>query len=190
MATQAREAADIVEDLLVASRADAGQVSTDDVRTELAAETNAVVRALHLDETIGKSVTVEDNPVAVRADPLRLRQIIRNMLTNAVRHGGNRIVVRTKVRNGYGVVEVADDGTNFDTAEIATMFAPYGRATRTDLSTGSIGLGLTVSRQLATLMGGSLEASREQEMTSFRLSLPLADRDAASVSKTSHGLFS
>ena len=115
-------------------------------------------------------------PTRVVSDPLRLRQIVRNLLTNAIRNGGDRISVRTYMTDDGGHIEVSDDGAGFEAEDAERIFAPYGRAKRTDLATGSIGLGLTVSRQLARLMGGDLVAMRQNGLTTFRLSLPLSDQ--------------
>ncbi|MDJ0960449.1 MAG: HAMP domain-containing sensor histidine kinase [Acidimicrobiia bacterium] len=173
--SQAYEAVDIVEDLLVAARVDAGQVTLMVSATDLQREVESVISSQgRADRTDEKSIESVLGPIQVDADPLRLRQIVRNLLTNAIRHGGNHISVRTLSADGHGHVEVSDDGGGFDLDDAEAIFAPYGRAKRTNLATGSIGLGLTVSRELARLMGGDLMAIRDEGFTTFRLSLPLS----------------
>jgi signal transduction histidine kinase len=172
---QAREAADIVEDLLVVFRSTEGGVGVEVSDTTLQEALDTVVAATKAGRLPGgKSIEVDAIPIEVRVDPLRLRQIIRNLLTNAVRHGGDDIRIRAFVRAKTAVVEVTDNGPGFDDDEIEKLFQPYGRSRRTKPGTGSIGLGLTVSRQLARQMGGELNARRSDGITVFELRLPLA----------------
>ena len=173
---------DIVEDLLVTARFDSGQVTLTVAPTDVASEVKAVLEAQDTEKQLESMIL----PIQVEADPLRLRQIIRNLITNALRHGGDRIAVRSFSKDGLGYIEVADDGAGFDATDAENIFAPYGRATQTDLSTGSIGLGLTVSRQLAQLMGGELNVVREDDWTTFRLSLPLTDQSTSDPVNSPH----
>lgn len=172
---QAQEAADIVEDMLVVFRSTSGQVAVDVTTACLATEAETVAAAVEASRLPdSKTIVLDTVPVAVAADPLRLRQIIRNLVTNAIRHGGDSITVRTWAEADGGVVLVADDGPGFDADETEKLFQPYGRSRKTDTKTGSIGLGLTVSRQLARQMGGELSARRAEDLTLFELRLPLA----------------
>ena len=168
---QAHEAVAIVEDLLVAARFESGQIALTTSAIDVSPEIDEVVMSLATDKSIESLVL----PIYVDADALRLRQIVRNLVTNAIRHGGDHITVRSFSAGRYCHIEVADDGVGFDAAEVETVFAPYGRSQHTDMGTGSIGLGLTVSRHLARLMGGDLVAEREEGFTTFRLSLPLVE---------------
>jgi len=173
---QAHEAADIVEDLLVAFRQQPGEIPLQIGTTDLAEEAQTVVSAFTSTRSSGSQrVSLEGDRVIVAADPLRLRQIIRNLVTNAHRHGGDQMTVHTYQKEGYGFVAVADNGQGFDPDEAEMLFKPYGRSRHTDTSTGSVGLGLTVARQLARLMGGDLTARRDEESTVFELELPLAE---------------
>ncbi|HSM45622.1 MAG TPA: ATP-binding protein, partial [Acidimicrobiia bacterium] len=112
--------------------------------------------------------------VKVDADPTRVRQIIRNLLTNAIRYGGAQVVVSSRAEGGLGFLQVRDDGPGIDTEHIERIFRPYERVANADVARpGSVGLGLYVSRQLANLMGGELTCRREPGETVFELSLPL-----------------
>lgn len=112
--------------------------------------------------------------VKVLADPQRTRQIIRNLLTNARRYGGERIEVTMRAVDEMACLEVADDGPPISADEQARMFEAYDRLRPEETIPGSNGLGLTVSRELAHLMGGRLELRREDEMNVFCLLVPLA----------------
>lgn len=105
------------------------------------------------------------------ADPRRVRQVIRNLLTNAVRYGGPNIRVRIS-SDDMARVEVRDDGPEF-AADQERIFEAFQRAHSTPTQPSSLGLGLTISRGLAEAMGGSLTHRRDEGWTVFELRLPL-----------------
>jgi signal transduction histidine kinase len=163
---QASEMANIVEDLLVAARADVGTVSVQTKPVDLAAELAATVSGL------GMSLDLPSvSPPLVHADPHRVRQILRNLLTNAQRYGGPqcRVVVGTVQEAVW--LEVRDNGGGIPDEESERIFEPYVSSG----GVGSVGLGLSVSRQLAELMGGTLHYERSAAESVFRLQLPMAE---------------
>jgi PAS domain S-box-containing protein len=171
IAQQSREVAFIVEDLLVAARVEIETVSIDLQPVDLDAEVSATISGWPSE--FG-SIEFQPGHVKVRADPTRLRQITRNLLTNAIRYGGDRVVVITEAAEDRGVVEVRDDGPGIGADDLERIFEPYERASGVEAARpGSVGLGLYVSRQLARLMGGDLLCRREDGETVFELTLPL-----------------
>src|SRR5690606_17296957 len=112
----------------------------------------------------------------VRGDAGRISQIIRNLTTNAVRHGGPEVEVEVGHGAGTGWLEVRDSGAGVDPDVAARIFTPFA----TTGQPGSTGLGLAVSHQLAQAMGGRLIYVRRDGWTVFRLELPAAT--AASIS--------
>ena len=98
-----------------------------------------------------------ENTITALADPTRVRQVVRNLATNAIRHGGHQRRVTVRQVSDQAVVEVRDDGDPIPPALQTTMFDPYER-TRYITSTRpeSVGLGLTVARSLVASMGGEL----------------------------------
>ena len=170
---QSRDMADIVEDLLVAARADLGTLSIRPDKVDLRAEVDSVVATGSLRaKTSSVDLEVEGETVFAWADGLRCRQVIRNLVTNALRYGGSRIRIRVAATGGRSVVEVADDGVGLDETEGARIFEPYYRARQVPTQPGSVGLGLAVSRQLARLMGGDVRYERRDGWTVFVLELP------------------
>lgn len=108
-----------------------------------------------------------------RADPLRFRQIIRNLLTNAARYGGSDIWIEVSDVGDSVIIAVVDDGNGVHPRYAATIFEAYERGHESEPSMpGSVGLGLAVSRRLADLMGGSLQYRRAGGNTRFELRLP------------------
>jgi PAS domain S-box-containing protein len=169
---QATEVGDLVEDLLVASRADQGEVPISLGATDLWEQVDAVVAArLH-----GTEIRMEgrDGQAKVFADAIRVRQILRNLLVNADRYGGPNVSVSVESRDASRVVEIRDDGDGIPRAHRSFIFEPYHRAHRAEGRTESVGLGLTVSRHLAELMGGGLDYEYRDGESIFSLTLPAA----------------
>lgn len=174
---QSRDMADIVEDLLASARADGGTLSIRPEPVDFAELANNVVAGGRVNELAGgKTLHLIGGGVLVNADPLRVRQIIRNLITNALRYGGSTVEVRLGVEGDYGLLEVADDGDGLPTLELEQLFEPFYTSNQTPSQPGSVGLGLTLSRTLARLMGGDVSADRRDGWTVFGLRLPVAVR--------------
>jgi signal transduction histidine kinase len=170
IAQQSAEVAHIVEDLLVAARADIGKLPISagsiDLRTEFDSALSSIPELEVERELVG-----ENAPIAF-ADPSRVRQIIRNLLGNAHRYGGSQVRVRFGAENDRTWLEVCDDGDGVSGTDSVKIFQPYERAHNAAGQPMSVGLGLTVSRKLAELMGGSIRYSYEDGWAIFRLDLP------------------
>lgn len=168
VSSQAAEMADIVNDLLVASRADMGTVVVEPQEVDLIAEVEATVEGLGMTVEMPKEPTPQ-----VWADPRRVRQILRNLLTNAQRYGGPSRRITSGALRDRVWLEVRDNGLGISDEVAAHIFEPY--VTGNTGVHGSVGLGLAVARQLAELMDGSLTYERSAGDTVFRLLLPLAE---------------
>jgi signal transduction histidine kinase/CheY-like chemotaxis protein len=121
-------------------------------------------------------------PTAVRADEKRLRQILINLLGNAVKftaRGEVRLVLR--YARQMATFEIIDTGPGITSSELERIFEPFARASSAASSgTPGSGLGLTIARMLAELMGGELGASSEPGRgTTFRLRLFLPELQTA-----------
>ncbi len=168
VAEQSRELAHLVEDLLVAARVESGGLTVQVTEFDLRAEAETVVAAL------GLEVPVRGQEAVVAADPLRCRQIIRNLLTNAKRYGGDHIEIRLASEADRIVLSVVDDGDGVPEEDAKRIFDAYVRGHEA-VAPGSVGIGLAVSRNLADLMGGALEYRRRDGLTEFHLVLPSLD---------------
>ncbi len=111
---------------------------------------------------------------AAMGDPLRTRQIIANMVGNAVKYTvRGRIEVRVERRENLIAIEVADTGPGLSREELDQAFQAFQRVERTGAGVTGAGLGLSLSRQLARLMGGALDATSAVGVGScFTLTLP------------------
>lgn len=100
-------------------------------------------------------------PAIVRADEKRLRQILINILGNAIKftiRGG--VALRVQYRREMAVFEIEDSGPGIPAAEIGRIFEPFERGAATHVgAVGGTGLGLTISKMLTDLMGGELQVS-------------------------------
>lgn len=171
IARQSSEVASIVEDLLVAARSDIGGVTVD-------------TRIVHLRQVVDEAaatfgatghppITVDiDDSIRALADPARVRQVVRNLLSNAFRYGGRTVQVSTSASNGLVAIDVWDDGEGIAQEDRERIFMPYERAHEIATQPASVGLGLSVSKTLAGLMGGDLDYVDTSAGSAFRLSLP------------------
>ncbi len=168
---QSEEVAAIVDDLLVAARAGTGHLSLVVSELDLSAELKTVVS-----EEFEFS-SVETDPVLVIGDPIRVRQVLRNLLSNCLRYGGDARRVRV-FRDGFeGVVSVQDNGPPIPDDQREAIFTAYGRAHDRPGRTDSVGLGLTVSRQLAEMMGGDVLYDHDGKWSRFEFRIPIAMRE-------------
>lgn len=129
----------------------------------------------------GKSIELRNEiPVSfppVLADENRMVQIFFNLLHNAVKFTmQGHITIRGFVREEFAILEVEDTGIGIHREVLQRIFQPYEQADSSLTAMGGgLGLGLSISRQLAELHGGSLEAKSEPGQGSiFRLTLPIA----------------
>jgi len=169
IARQAEDASWLIEDLLVAYRDDVSRVSVAPQVFDVVKQTERVL------EVVDHPVTVEvrGEEARVYADPRRTRQILRNLVSNALRYGGEDVAIQIEVIGDRLEVRVCDSGPPIDSEDVERIFRPFERGSGPEHPT-SVGLGLSVARRLARLMNGDLTYRRANEMTCFVLSLPSA----------------
>ncbi len=168
---QTSEMGDLIEDLLVAARADIGKLPIHVEPLDAGTVISEVVDSVRTPD--GVTITAGDHSPVVYADPVRLRQIMRNLLTNAFRYGGDHIKITVSHDDERVWIDVADNGEGVPPESRESIFEAYERAHRSAGRPGSVGLGLTVSRRLARLMDGDLRY-RFDEGSVFTLELTAA----------------
>ena len=179
IAEQAQEVAHIVEDLLVAARADTDTLTVLHAPVDVRVAVNAVLDATVDPRAEGIAVVDDGGRGVALADPTRLRQILRNLIINAMRHGASPITVEVRDTADGPSVAVVDRGLGIPKAGEPRLFEPYARFAESEGQPSSVGLGLYVSERLAHLMGGTLEYSRRDGATVFTLSLPAVREQSA-----------
>jgi two-component system sensor histidine kinase BaeS len=186
----------IIDDLQDLAAADAGalRLHLEPVRVE---DLLGQVAAAHqgLAETAGITLTVSPASAPapasalplLDADPVRLRQAVSNLVSNAVRHTppGGRVTLRSYVTGTDSgdvvAVEVADTGSGIPADEVPHVFDRFWRAEKSrSRSTGGSGLGLAIVLKLAEAHGGTADvASTEGQGSVFTLRLPVAEEPEA-----------
>lgn len=172
IADQAQEMALIVEDLLVAGRMESETLTIRPTLFDVAVETHNVLKPWHNSPGVDLQVNFEPGTFNAHADTLRFRQIVRNIVSNALRYGQPPVTIDAHYGEKHVVVEVTDHGTGVPSEAVDQMFQPYAHFASFKGQPSSIGLGLHVARRLARLMGGDLTYRREDDRTVFALSLP------------------
>ena len=167
------EASAIVEDLLVAARSDIKGVSIQPEPLNLGEVAGSVLATTQL-----PAIKTTGHPGTAFADTSRVRQIMRNLLTNASRYGGPNVEVRFSESASEVSFVVADSGAAIPEEDQRRIFDPYMSAHDGGAHMGSIGLGLYVSQNLAQLMGGDLTYRHDGEYSLFELKLPRYSRPA------------
>jgi signal transduction histidine kinase len=168
---QATELSHIIEDLLVAARADIGTLAVRPERLDVMATVEALTSPSLAFAGSDPLPIIGDAPDAF-ADGVRFRQVLRNLLTNARRYGGEDVSVEVGTRGSLVTVTVVDDGVGVPEDRIEAIFEPYERAHSEPTQPGSVGLGLSVARQLTRMMGGDLSYARVDGTTRFEMSVP------------------
>lgn len=129
---------------------------------------------------IGLHSTIEDGPVLLAADPLRIKQVLLNLMSNAVKYnrpGGSVSLTARNVDAQSVEIQVIDTGIGIADTDAAAVFEPFTRFGSLKADVDGTGVGLTISRQLTELMGGRLGFSSELGVgTTFTLTLPRAQR--------------
>lgn len=151
------DAIDMLTDILAAFRGSALTVASREVTL------GSLLETIDLE---GVSCEV-DPELTVIGDQPRLRQVIRNLVTNAIRHGGERRRLVSRTDSGRIEVSMLDDGPGPPDSLADTLFEPFAHGD----DPGSTGLGLSVSKALAEAMGGDLTFERRNGWTVFTLSL-------------------
>lgn len=168
---QSNDLTNIVDDLLVAAKANVGQLEVARVSVDLRAQTAQVVEGL--DAESRAVVSSPQETVRCMGDPGRVRQIVRNLISNALKYGGPVIVLEVGADETMGSLVVTDNGVGVPEEFRAKIFSAYERGVQPVGLAPSLGLGLHISLVLAQLMGGDLNYCYEDGKSRFQLSLPL-----------------
>ena len=172
---------EMINDTLDLSRIEAGVMLLQPEPVPLApllAQCCALVGKPAAERRVEVSVQLAHGAATVQADPTRLKQVLTNLLSNAVKYNveGGRVEVRgERLPGGQVALRVEDTGLGLSAEQLAQLFQPFNRLGREQGGTEGTGIGLVISRRLAELMGGRLEAeSVPGQGATFVLTLPAA----------------
>ena len=180
----------MLDDLLDHAKLDAGHMTVDQVDFNLRELLNQTTRLWRGPARAkGLKLRVEGAasiPAAVRGDPMRVRQVLNNLISNAMKFTETgsitlRLTAWSEEPGGHAVlIAVEDTGPGMTVDQVARLFTPFDQ-TMSGISAlhGGTGLGLAISRQLAELMGGRVTVrTRPGEGASFTLALSLLQGQA------------
>ena len=179
---QLRQMTHLVDDLLDTSRISQGKIElrleTVELRAVLGAAAEAAQPAF---SAAGQTLAVDlgAQPLLLRGDPVRLTQIVSNLLTNAGKYTppGGRIVLSLRADGGDAVIDVLDNGIGIPPAQLDNIFSMFSQLTPAmERAAGGLGIGLALTRGLVELHGGSAGAHSEGpghgSLFTVRLPLP------------------
>ena len=152
----------MVDDLLDVARVTRGTVVLDRRPVNLADTVTQSLSALSASgRTARHQITVDVEAVWVDADPVRVQQIVTNLIVNAIKYtpADGTIHVTVGAPDDSAVVKVADSGIGISAAMLPRVFEPFAQGDRTlERSPGGLGIGLTLARRLVEAHGGTIEA--------------------------------
>ena len=171
----------LVDDILDVAKMETGelQVAAEPTRARTILEETARLWRGHAEgKGVALSLEMDGVPDLIRSDPMRLRQLVFNLVSNAIKFTpAGSVAIRARGDAGAGalVVEVADSGIGIPADQLDLIFDPFhqvdGGTTR---QFGGTGLGLAICRKIATALGGDITvASEVGRGTTFTLTLPL-----------------
>jgi signal transduction histidine kinase len=180
----ARHLLELVNEVLDVSRIEAGRVAVQlapvDLRRCL---TEALPMVQGLAERLGVQLddrVSQGSPCWVMADGLRLREVLINLVSNAVKYNvpGGRVDCSVELMEGQVLLNVADTGVGLSAAQQAELFQPFNRVGAESSGIEGSGMGLFVSRRFIELMGGQITlTSAPGEGTTVTVRLPGAPQD-------------
>lgn len=175
----------IINDILDLSKIEADKMTTEQIDTsliEVLGEVQSLMRPYAIDKGLSLNTTLATPvPEHILSDPTRLRQILMNLMGNAIKFtkaGSISIIASTMEHDGQSrlIVDIEDTGNGMSKEQAGRLFQAFEQADDTvTRNFGGTGLGLVISRRFANLMGGDVKLLRsELGMGScFRLVLPI-----------------
>jgi signal transduction histidine kinase len=167
----------LVEGLLTLARADAGKLDMRHENVDLKRVTaDAMTQLRPLADSLGITLAAKLGPATVKGDPIRLGQVVTNLVTNAVRYNrpGGEVRVRLMAADGETVLTVEDTGYGIPPADQPHIFERFYRVSkdRSRLSGGS-GLGLAITKSIVEGHDGMIGFTSEVDKgTTFEVHLP------------------
>lgn len=171
IANEAAEMTRMVDDLLAASRMESSGIEVDMAPTNIR---EVVESAITPFERAGLEVKLSATDATVSTDAGRLRHILINLISNAARHGGDKIGVEVSLAGDTVDIEVWDNGQGVPEDQVEKLFDRFIHKDAAPLLTGSVGLGLAIASRLTTMLGGRLAYQRFAGKTYFTVNVPAA----------------
>lgn len=154
---QAIHLRDLVEDILIIPRLEAGRLTINSEDFDPAPLAHRLVGLIFPEGSTHDARVVMPGGVVVKSDPRRVEQILRNLLENARKYGGDEILVDGHREEGRFVISVTDNGPGIPREDQTRIFEHFEQVTKGDnRSDQGVGLGLPIAQRLARRLGGDL----------------------------------
>jgi signal transduction histidine kinase len=173
---EAEDMTQLTDDVLVSEGLKVGKFEVSLAPVEVG---NAIEQVLQMFELRDIVIDASWAPSVVLADDRRLRQVIRNLVSNAVKYGGPEIEVVGRRDGASYELTVTDNGAGVPQEIRDRLFAPYPHLGSGTASSQSVGLGLAIVKELVEAMGGSVSHERTNDKTTFTLLLEAAPEGPA-----------
>ncbi|UUO05050.1 response regulator [Blastopirellula sp. J2-11] len=190
IAENGRHLHELLNDILDLAKIEAGGITIDLAESnvaEIAASLCNLLRYRAADEGLSLRLEVKSPPPRMMTDPIRIRQILLNLIGNAIKFNNQGEILvtvdyQTNDSEKQAIFEVIDTGIGIPPDRLTTIFEPFVQVAE-DIrrQQQGVGLGLPISREIATLLGGELSVESEFGVGSrFRLTLPVVEASEAS----------
>lgn len=195
---QSRHLTRLVNDLLDLSRVVSGKIIIQPQQIDLREVARQAMSTLE-DQARGQEITLHletgDSPALIEGDPVRIDQIITNLVSNSIKYTpeGGHVRVTVTTDGSSAIMSVRDDGVGIDPRRIGTIFELFAQAEHAiGRSQGGMGIGLALVRNLVDLHGGKVTARSDGigRGSEFRVEIPLAMARAGDDRSTSESLHS
>ncbi len=174
---------ELINDVLDLAKIESGKVSlnmTDVKAGEVIDDSLSLVEPLKnkYDVTFDISHKVMERRKQVRTDPVRLKQVLVNLLSNAAKYNKPKgsVMLRAHTSGDFMCFEIRDTGYGINETDLETLFTPFNRLNAEGTDIEGTGIGLTITKNLVTLMGGRLEVTSTLDIgTCFSVFIPLSE---------------
>ena len=187
----------LLNDLLDLSKIEAGQLTVESISAEpfrLVSDILASLESRAIDKGLKLSMAIHNRiPQSIQTDPTRLRQIVTNLIGNAIKftsHGGVDVLLETLPREQLLRIHIKDSGVGIAASAQAAVFQPFQQADESvNRNFGGTGLGLPISRKLARALGGDISlASAPGEGSTFTVSITTGCLDDVAMLSTAEAV--
>jgi heavy metal sensor kinase len=187
---EAERLSTIVEGLFAIARLDAGEAKIEDVPCDLAALARSTTEQMQLladDKRLAVTVVAAPEPVFVMGDAARLKQIIVNLLDNAIKYtlAGGALSIAVRAESNKAILHVQDNGIGIPAEALPHLFERFYRADKVrSRGTQGAGLGLSIIRAICQAHGGTIRIqSVEGAGTAVTVELPLAPENSSPIAE-------
>jgi len=170
----------LIQDILDLSQIESGDTSLELEECQIGQiieDTHRLIEQQAISENITINQYIEPN-LNVTSDVIKLRQILINLFNNAIKynHPNGSVIIKAYRHGKEVIIDITNTGEGIPNEKLELLFEPFNRLGKENSSIQGTGVGLVISKNLITLLGGSINVSSEvNDHTTFSIKLPLRD---------------